>query len=62
LPNTPHCCLLGRVVLIPYVADSSLKSTRNRWLFLKKYLISKILITQQLFKKKLLKLKKKLKN
>ncbi len=37
LPNIPHCCLFGRVVLIPYVADSSSKSTRDRWLMQKKY-------------------------
>lgn len=31
LPSIPHCCW-SRVVFIPYVADSSLKSTRDRWL------------------------------
>jgi len=42
--NIPHCCLLGKVVLIPYVADSSLKSTRDSWLTNCNYLVPYVII------------------
>lgn len=55
LPKIPHCCVEWRVVLIPFVADSSLKSAKDYRLklfnikkdFEQKYLILNIIIRQR---------------